>query len=763
MKKILLIISISLSVTSVIAQPSVQMLVNNNENFITTSCSIQYPEFGSLNICNINGVTSTDSILVDVQLTQSQGQPNMPQIFKSISGVNIIFPSPVGWNYDSYQISICANNNGISDCKLINVSVGASLDNMICTNDTFVVSVFKRKDNFNIYLIDNDKTSSPCNINGSSLREIAINRNFSTVNYPFTGILSQTSIGLLSIENTNSFYKNKFGTLYQSDQDIDFIYTPNPNIKYNIRDTFTYIASNSGFSISQRGFDLNINDYPQTSTCGPAIACGLNDTAIAYISIDTLLDNLVGNCYVDVNNDNQLNYLANPFYAEPVLPNVKVTLVQNNETQITNLNNLFSGNVLNNTFTFNDLKLNNYAIQLDYDTSLYELKPGFNLNGIILTNLPLVNGERVFNIPFRLKNVTPVYKSFAVFNSNPVGCSNGTIQSNINVINLGNVITNNTIKVKFDTLMTNIVCSPLPSIIDATNKIYTWNLTSQNIGSITQINVQYSISNPLSYIGKYINVTSTSYTKDTFNVIKDSVSTTFSDVIRCAYDPNDKLVNINAITPTEISNSTDLIYTIRFQNTGNASAENVFVTDILSSNLDVKSFQFLASSHAVSNIQLTSSNEVKFAFNGINLPDSNSNEVASHGYITFKIKPKNTLTVGDTIANKASIYFDNNPAIITNTVVTRTAVLLAIKSNKLQAFKIYPNPSRNYFTITLDNTSSNQFLIQLINVLGKIEKEVSIQSSTSLVQNNDLKGLYIVRIIDKSTNEIIGINKILFE
>jgi hypothetical protein len=59
---------------------------------------------------------------------------------------------------------------------------------------------------------------------------------------------------------------------------------------------------------------------------------------------------------------------------------------------------------------------------------------------------------------------------------------------------------------------------------------------------------------------------------------------------------------------------------------------------------------------------------VRFNFPNINLPDSTNNEPESHGYIQYKIKRNAGLSPGTAISNKASIYFDFNAPIVTNTV-----------------------------------------------------------------------------------------------
>jgi hypothetical protein len=63
-------------------------------------------------------------------------------------------------------------------------------------------------------------------------------------------------------------------------------------------------------------------------------------------------------------------------------------------------------------------------------------------------------------------------------------------------------------------------------------------------------------------------------------------------------------------------------------------------------------------------------NIVFFEFFNIMLPDSNVNKTASNGFVSFKIKPINSLVVGSIIPNNAAIYFDYNKPIITNTANT---------------------------------------------------------------------------------------------
>lgn len=146
-------------------------------------------------------------------------------------------------------------------------------------------------------------------------------------------------------------------------------------------------------------------------------------------------------------------------------------------------------------------------------------------------------------------------------------------------------------------------------------------------------------------------------------------------LIRCAIDPNDKLVTPNRKDPDK-SNYTlrdeFLYYTVRFQNTGTDTAFTVVIKDQLSSDLDWTSFQPISSSHAMVT-ELNESGEVSFTFNNILLPDDKVDEPGSHGFALYKIKPNPSIEDFGTVDNTAGIFFDFNKPIITNTV-TNTIV-----------------------------------------------------------------------------------------
>lgn len=66
--------------------------------------------------------------------------------------------------------------------------------------------------------------------------------------------------------------------------------------------------------------------------------------------------------------------------------------------------------------------------------------------------------------------------------------------------------------------------------------------------------------------------------------------------LRCSYDPNDKLVYPNREDSLALIDE-ELVYTIRFQNTGNDYADDVVVIDTLQEDLDLKTFRLINTSH----------------------------------------------------------------------------------------------------------------------------------------------------------------------
>ena len=190
-------------------------------------------------------------------------------------------------------------------------------------------------------------------------------------------------------------------------------------------------------------------------------------------------------------------------------------------------------------------------------------------------------------------------------------------------------------------------------------------------------------------------------------------------------------------------------YIIRFQNTGTASAINVSVSNELDPNLDWNTLQIENISHT-NRVEITDGNQVEFIFNNINLPDASSNEPESHGYIQYKIKPKNNIAVGDFMLNSAAIYFDFNPPVITNTVITTVIDNLGVEENATNSIALYPVPSSDILNIksTLPIVD-----VKVFNNLGQLLFTVANPKGVQFLNIEQLSaGMYFVKLTDLDQN-----------
>lgn len=132
------------------------------------------------------------------------------------------------------------------------------------------------------------------------------------------------------------------------------------------------------------------------------------------------------------------------------------------------------------------------------------------------------------------------------------------------------------------------------------------------------------------------------------------------------FDPNDKRAFPKGVGDNHaIEANTALEYQIRFQNVGTDTAFTVVIKDALPEGLDPATFRAGASSHPY-RYEICEAGMLNLIFEDIQLPDSLTNEVASHGFIKFRINQKPDHPVGTIIENNAAIYFDFNEPVITN-------------------------------------------------------------------------------------------------
>lgn len=258
-------------------------------------------------------------------------------------------------------------------------------------------------------------------------------------------------------------------------------------------------------------------------------------------------------------------------------------------------------------------------------------------------------------------------------------------------------------------------------------------------------------------------------------------------IIACSYDPNDKVVVPSDSEP--YSNIDDeYYYTIRFQNLGNGPATRVVILDTLDTAFDVSTFGYLHSSHENNlSVRIVSDNIVQFIFDDIILPAAEQDSIASQGYVSYKISVNQDAEEGITVRNSASIYFDFNPAIVTNATENTlykdadmdgyysiddcdetnpninpgaidipnngidencdggdlTTSTLDIKGNLI---KVVPNPAIDQVSINYEGLS---FHIEVYNTTGKyIMSQSTANGLMSIDLENMNSGVYIIKLTD---------------
>jgi len=211
--------------------------------------------------------------------------------------------------------------------------------------------------------------------------------------------------------------------------------------------------------------------------------------------------------------------------------------------------------------------------------------------------------------------------------------------------------------------------SATPASTSSNGDIFKWNYSNLKPFDTASILVNLRLQAPPA-VNINDTLSSIAIITVTDDLLRSDDTTYLNQRVQGSYDPNDKSENLaGKISHREVSSNTYINYLIRFQNTGTDTAFTVTVRDTLDDKLDWSSLQMVAASHSYQ-LNIKSQNQLTWTFNNILLADSNRNEPASHGFIAYRVKPKNSLVIGDVIKNTASIYFDYNLPVETNTQET---------------------------------------------------------------------------------------------
>ncbi len=223
-----------------------------------------------------------------------------------------------------------------------------------------------------------------------------------------------------------------------------------------------------------------------------------------------------------------------------------------------------------------------------------------------------------------------------------------------------------------------------------------------------------------------------------------------------SYDPNDKQgFPVGYGNHRFIRRGDEIEYLIRFQNTGTYLAFNVIIEDEIDTDvLDLSTLKLQNSSHPFS-LSIEDGKILKFLFLNIMLPDSNTNEPESHGFIRFRIGQKANNPLGTVIENSADIFFDFNEPIITNTTFHTVgeyfiqAVSTQPIEQQLATVKIFPNPFSEQTTIEIETDKRYQNMtLTVYNLMGQTIKTIPSNGSNRMVLDKSgmTTGVYFYQI-----------------
>ncbi|MBK9449682.1 MAG: hypothetical protein IPN95_09725 [Bacteroidetes bacterium] len=279
-----------------------------------------------------------------------------------------------------------------------------------------------------------------------------------------------------------------------------------------------------------------------------------------------------------------------------------------------------------------------------------------------------------------------------------------TTNLTLDAFNAGCAPISGQVKLKLSPFTTLVAANPAATLIAPDT--LSWSFAAMNLDSghfVIQLSLQTAIT---ANIGDTIHLPLVITPTAGDDSPMDNLREDYSFPVQNSLDPN----RIDVYPPGEctehyVLSGTPLTYTVQFQNTGNAEALEVEILDTLPLTLNPQSFTLLGSSHTVV-ASFVEDQVLALTFHDIHLPDSTSNEPASHGYALFRVMPRPSLPSGTIIANRAAIYFDYNPPVITNAarvtmvdVIPACAVGVAPVQTS-ETIHLYPNPTTEAFWIT---------------------------------------------------------------
>jgi uncharacterized repeat protein (TIGR01451 family) len=520
---------------------------------------------------------------------------------------------------------------------------------------------------------------------------------------------------------------------------LNVVGTPIPTLAIGDTDSTSF---NALYLLTQN--DINAGFVQKTSLTTATIGSGTTNVTSTSTTFLDITDAIKLVAFVDTNSNGvkdglEQNFTLGTFNYELIGSGIVHNITSNGPFYLYESN---PTNVYNISYTvFSD-----YAFQ-------YTVSPAAYNNITIAAN----SGVTTYNFPI---TVIP-YKDLQVYVT-PYSAPprpGFTYYNQVIYRNNGNTpITSGTVTFNKDNLVSVLSVTQAGTVPNATGFTYTFSNLQPNESRNFLVDMQVPTIPTISLGTQLTNTASITIPVGDINVNNNTSSLT--QIIVGSYDPNDKAESHGSQVLFSSFTANDyLTYTIRFENTGTANAVNVKVNDILDIKLDETSVRTINSSHPY--ILERINNNLTWKFNAIELPPSvPGDEITGHGFFVFQVKPKPGFALGDIIPNTADIFFDFNPAIVTNTWTTEFVPLLGVNAFDSDTFEYYPNPTSDVVTFSLKNTSTTIDRIEVMDILGKTLLTKTIKFTQANIDLSSLaNGIYLVKISANGQDKTVKISK----
>lgn len=308
--------------------------------------------------------------------------------------------------------------------------------------------------------------------------------------------------------------------------------------------------------------------------------------------------------------------------------------------------------------------------------------------------------------------------------------------------NVGSVNLNGDVLFEYDEKILKLTSASIPPDVQTTNTLL-WHFTDLSVFESRTISFTLLCNSPMNVppvnnddILKFV---ATIKLKENDNNLSNNIFV-LNSVAVGALDPNDLTCLEGDFIPIEQVGKS-LHYLCRFENIGKYSAQNIVIKhDLDTQYFDLSSVEVLDVSHK-SWSRFKNSNTLEFIFENINLPfDTLSNK----GFILYKINTRADLQVNDTIRNVASIYFDFNFPVVTNT--TKTVVGFPTSTKIIDnntAPELFPNPAYDILYLPLYEGLAKY---EIFDINGRMLSSDNVSNNNSINISGLKCGTYIIKV-----------------